>query len=74
MQIFFDELKPYDKPDETLYLRFTKEDFPGLRKQFKYIYGELMLHIVKDTHKNISLYLSAIKALEQSLLKGETDG
>lgn len=74
MQIFFDELKPYDKPNETLYLRFTKEDFPGYRKEFKLIGGELMLEIVKDTHKNISLYLYVFKKLTELICRGSSDG
>ena len=67
MQIFFDELKPYDKPDETLYIRFTKEDFPGLCEQFKNITGELAVGILNAAHKDVKEPLIFIKAIEELL-------
>ena len=52
---------PYDNPKETIYVRFTKADFPGLYKEFKQLSYEDFGNLEKNIYQEIRMYLDCMK-------------
>lgn len=52
---------PYDNPNETIYVRFEKADFPGLGKEFDRLSYEDFGHLEANIYQEIRMYLDCMK-------------